>query len=410
VWAWLWRESFFAIAWPQMCAWWARWFVYGWRWNRLARRHHFYVRDTADPHKPTLEVAELVRVEVRGRLHRLLVTLPAGLAPGTVEHAADAFANATGSLSCRVRRDRPGRVWIELLRKDPLRKLIPALPIPDAVDLEAVPIGRREDGSPWFLRILGTHVLVVGATGAGKASVLQAIMRSLARLIAAGLVEPWGFDPKGGMELAFGKKMYARTLFGTPEEMADALEECAGFVQARAAELAGTTRCHTPTAAMPLRLLIIDELASITALCERKTAIRVEKALGLILTQGRAVGVSVVAFLQDPGKDVVAYRNLFPTRVALRVGEAVEVDMVLGDGARDRGALADLIDPALPGVGFIRDGGNPEPIRVRAAYCTDDDIKATAEEFAFGAHRGLAVPPPRKPGGVDLTKPAEGSI
>jgi S-DNA-T family DNA segregation ATPase FtsK/SpoIIIE len=162
---------------------------------------------------------------------------------------------------------------------------------------------------------------------------------------------------------------------------------------------------------MPLRLLIIDELASITALCERKTAIRVEKALGLILTQGRAVGVTVVAFLQDPGKDVVSYRNLFPTRVALRVGEAVEVDMVLGEGTRDRGALADYIDPNLPGVGYVRLDGDPDPIRVRAAYSTDEDIVATAEEFAFGAHRGLAVPAPRYGGSpIDLTKPAEGGI
>jgi DNA segregation ATPase FtsK/SpoIIIE, S-DNA-T family len=51
--------------------------------------------------------------------------------------------------------------------------------------------------------------------------------------------------------------------------------------------------------------------------------------------------------------------------------------MVLGDGARDRGAYADLISP-IPqigaGVAFVRLEGAPDPVRVRASYVTDTDI------------------------------------
>jgi len=76
---------------------------------------------------------------------------------------------------------------------------------------------------------------------------------------------------------------------------------------------------------------------------------------------------------------VISLRNLFPTRIALRLDESDQVDMVLGDGARDRGALADLISP-LPqqgaGVGYVRIEGTPDPVRVRAAYVTDEDIHA----------------------------------
>jgi DNA segregation ATPase FtsK/SpoIIIE, S-DNA-T family len=63
--------------------------------------------------------------------------------------------------------------------------------------------------------------------------------------------------------------------------------------------------------------------------------------------------------------------------------------MVLGDGARDRGALADQISP-LPhvgaGVGYVRLDASPDPVRVRAAYVTDDDICAMA--IAVGALPG----------------------
>jgi S-DNA-T family DNA segregation ATPase FtsK/SpoIIIE len=68
-------------------------------------------------------------------------------------------------------------------------------------------------------------------------------------------------------------------------------------------------------------------------------------------------------------------------RTALRLDESDQVDMVLGDGARDRGALADQISP-LPevgaGVGYVRLEASPDPVRVRAAYITDEDIWAMA--------------------------------
>ena len=61
---------------------------------------------------------------------------------------------------------------LEFVRRDALAALIPALPIPAHPDLKALPVGRREDGLPWLVRLHGTHVLVAGATGAGKASLL----------------------------------------------------------------------------------------------------------------------------------------------------------------------------------------------------------------------------------------------
>ena len=105
-----------------------------------------------------------------------------------------------------------------------------------------------------------------------------------------------------------------------------------------------------------------------------------------LTSQGRSVGVCVVGALQDPRKDVISLRNLFSTRIALRLDESDQVDMVLGDGARDRGALADEISP-LPqvgaGVGYVRLEASPDPVRVRAAYVTDTDIRAMAEAVGY---------------------------
>ena len=64
---------------------------------------------------------------------------------------------------------RPVRaVVLEFVRRDALAAVVPALPVPGRPDLAALPVGRREDGLPWLVRLHGTHVLLAGATGAGK--------------------------------------------------------------------------------------------------------------------------------------------------------------------------------------------------------------------------------------------------
>jgi S-DNA-T family DNA segregation ATPase FtsK/SpoIIIE len=87
-------------------------------------------------------------------------------------------------------------------------------------------------------------------------------------------------------------------------------------MQDRAGRLRGVTRLHEPPAAEPLIVVLVDELASLTAYdVDRERKRRTAAALQLLLSQGRAVGVLVVAAVQYPGKDVIPFRDLFPTRV-----------------------------------------------------------------------------------------------
>ena len=98
-------------------------------------------------------------------------------------------------------------------------------------------------------------------------------------------------------------------------------------------------------------------------------------------------------------KDVLPFRDLFPTRLALRLTEARHVDMVLGDGARNRGAVCDQIPDSRPGVGYVALDGVREPVRVRAAYVTDEDIAAMAADYPTPhrhASRPVIVPSPRE--------------
>ncbi|MFV0307468.1 MAG: FtsK/SpoIIIE domain-containing protein [Desertimonas sp.] len=266
---------------------------------------------------------------------------------------------------------------MEFVVGDALATPLGAISTSAPVDLAAIPVGRREDGSPWSIGVAGTHVLIAGVTGAGKGSVLWSLIRGLSPAVRSGTVQLWVIDPKGGIEFAAGRDLFARFEGSDFEAMADTLEDAVILMRRRADSLAGRSRRHVPTFDEPQVVIIVDELATLTAyLPDRKLRDRIAQALAVLLTQGRAVGLSVVASLQDPRKDVVAFRNLFPTKVALRLDESAQVDMVLGDGARASGARADRISDRTPGVGYVKVDGQRDAVRVRAAFVSDEDIAA----------------------------------
>jgi S-DNA-T family DNA segregation ATPase FtsK/SpoIIIE len=168
----------------------------------------------------------------------------------------------------------------------------------------------------------------------------------------------------------------------TPAAVADMLERAVADMQARAARFAGYQRDHTPTPEDPFTVVLVDEVAFLTAYQpDRKMRERIMNALATLTTQGRAVGYCVVAALQDPRKDVLSIRDLFPDRIAMRLDEPEQTDMVLSDGARDRGAACELIstNPATgAGVAFIRLESDPDPVRLRAGWVSDPDIRGLA--------------------------------
>ena len=95
--------------------------------------------------------------------------------------------------------------------------------------------------------------------------------------------------------------MFTRFIYGDPDDdtlyeldFAHVLEDAVFVMRRRQATLRGHTRLHTPMVAEPLIVVVIDELASLTAyVIDRDAKKRITAALSLLLSQGRAVGVSV---------------------------------------------------------------------------------------------------------------------
>ncbi len=354
---------------------------------------------------------QLGPVVVTGYVDQLLVRLVRGQSPGKFANAADNLAHGFGAIACRIRKAPPGAVLVELVRRDVLAAIIPALPIPVHVDFRAVAIGRHEDGSLWLVRLAGSHVLLAGSTGAGKASVLWAIIRGILPALADGTARIFGADPKL-MELAYGRALFDRygRYESDPALIVAMLEDTVADMQRRAGQLAGRSRTHFATTEHPFTVVFVDEVAFLTAYQpDRKLRERALAAIATLTTQGRAVGYSVVGALQDPRKDVLTIRNLFPDRIAMRLDEPEQPDLVLGDGARDRGALADQIStdptsaPVSPTSGSkatrTRSASAPRGCRMRTSTpcapstrpCPPSTWRGVRHERAHD----LAVPPVR---------------
>jgi S-DNA-T family DNA segregation ATPase FtsK/SpoIIIE len=398
VWARVHPASFDRWVAPRLRAVWRRWTAYrGRHWLGLLADCEL-VRENRRTGE--LVVPRVLRVRsATPSIDTLYIRMARGQDLRTWTERADALAAALFAHRVAITKVRPAVLAIVVERQMPFSRVVPAPDIPGdsrEVDLSALDVGDDEHGNPFLISVLGKHVLIAGASGAGKGSLIWAPLRAMGPLIRDGLVRVSMIDLKGGAETDRGRPLFAR--YATT--MADAIELLTDVRDAMKArqELMRTTgvRRLPVDQATPLELVMIDEMAMLTAYGERGDVREALRLLAEILTQGRACLVSVMGYVQEPSKDVVDVRDLFTTRVCLGVTTASHVDMVLGDGARERGALADEIpgDEAHAGIGFVVDATSRLPVRFRAAFVSDAEIDELVERCQRWARPGDVIEMP----------------
>ena len=378
-WAWLDPRSFRSWVTEPVRRRWLTWSRYTRVWESTCTLHGLTAKLGERTLTPTLRTVTIGRTT-----DVLAVRIVTGQSVTDWHQQSEALAAAWRADRITIHSTAPGELCITLMRGDVLADPI-ALPMPTPatpVDLGSVRVGITETRHWWQLPLLGHHLLIAGATGAGKGSVLWSLIAGIAPAVKTGLVRLCVIDPKGGMELGAGAPMFTVFTHDATNDTLELLRALVTVMHERANRLRGHTRLHSPTAAEPLFVVVIDEIAALTAyVTDRKVRTEIEQLLGLLLSQGRAVGISVVAAVQDPAKDTLPVRQLFTVRVGLRLTEATQTTMVLGQGARDAGAECDRICDATPGVGYMLIDGTAQPQRVRAFHVTDHDITTLAQQF-----------------------------
>jgi DNA segregation ATPase FtsK/SpoIIIE, S-DNA-T family len=397
-------RSFDAWAGRHLRAWWLRWTVYSTKLPEWLHACGLGIKQDAVP--VVLALTPLGRALGRSRrpvpaqLPQVLgvrsgaswdlvrVRLVPGQKPEDFDEAARALASARGVARCQVRELSPNAISIDFQRRNLLADPVACLGLTTltgipggAVDLRRVWAGRTEYGQDWHVPLAGGHTLTAGVTGAGKNSVMWCPLVSIAPAIRDGLVRVSGIDPKG-MELAYGRGIFHRYAVTGTDALA-LLDDLIEAMAARKTEFAGHVRTVPITRDHPLELLEFDEIGALTKYTDRKTREAITERIALLTTQGRALGFTVRGYVQEPTKDTVPVRDLFPRRICLRVSTKSHVGMVLGDQAYERGAWANRITDAEAGVGYVFGEGIREPLRIRAGWVPDDTIKQL-ETFLTG--------------------------
>ncbi|MBW0088985.1 cell division protein FtsK [Pseudonocardia sp. KRD-184] len=392
------RDSFEPWAGRHLRAWWLRWVLYARKmpgWLRacgltVADRDpgvHVQVnpfrRSAVQPKvKPGAgRTPRVVGVRSGGSWDEVRVQLVPGQTPEDFDLAARSLAVARGVARCQVRELGPNLVSIDFQRHDRLASVVPCHYLGNLtwvrgehVDFRRVWSGRSEYGTDWFQAIEGSHTLVAGSTGAGKNSFTWAPIISMAPAIRDGLVRVSGIDPKG-MELAYGRRVFHRYASTSKDALA-LLDDLIDGMTARKEQFSTHKRVVPISHEHPLELVEFDEIGALVRYVgDRKTREAIVERVALLTTQGRALGYSVRGYVQEPTKDTVPVRELFPRRICLRVASKSHVSMVLGEHAYDRGAWANRIGEHEPGIGYLFGEGIREPLRVRSAWVPDHVIK-----------------------------------
>ncbi|HEV2879278.1 MAG TPA: DNA translocase FtsK, partial [Candidatus Eremiobacteraceae bacterium] len=221
------------------------------------------------------------------------------------------------------------------------------------------------------------HLLVAGATGAGKSVCLNVILTSLLSTCTPDQVQLLLVDPKrveltsyNGIphlikECIVDPKLAAGALYELTKEM-DARYEL--FARAGVRKIEEYNQDRTVDR-LPYIVVVIDELADLMLVAPT----RVETSICRIAQLARATGIHLVVATQRPSVDVITglIKANIPSRIAFAVSSQVDsrtiIDMAGAERLLGRGDMLYLPIDA------------PKPVRVQGALVTGDEMERLCE-------------------------------
>ncbi|MDA8087080.1 MAG: DNA translocase FtsK 4TM domain-containing protein [Nitrospiraceae bacterium] len=221
------------------------------------------------------------------------------------------------------------------------------------------------------------HLLVAGATGAGKSVCLNSMITSILYKAAPAQVKMLMIDPKL-LELSSyeGIPHLISPVITGPKAASEALKKMVfemerryRLIAARGARgIDGFNRTAPEEERLPYIVVVIDELADLML----SSASQVEDSIARLAQMARASGIHLILATQRPSVDVLTgvIKANFPTRIAFQVASRIDSRTILdAQGAEQLIGRGDMLLLA-PGARVMR---------VHGAYIAETEIKAVSD-------------------------------
>lgn len=254
----------------------------------------------------------------------------------------------------------------ELVTAEPFRKSTSKLTLALGKDIFGTPIVADLTKMP--------HLLVAGATGAGKSVSMNSMVMSILYKASPKEVKMLMIDPKL-LELSMYEDIphLISPVITGPKQAAEALRKMVFEMERRyrllaergARNIESYNRNSPPGEQMPFVVIFIDELADLMFASSRE----VEDSITRLAQMARAAGIHLIIATQRPSVDVITgiIKANFPARISFQVFSKIDSRTILDtQGAEQLLGKGDMLF-LLPGSRIIR---------VHGALVTEPEITA----------------------------------
>ncbi len=333
--------------------------------------------------------ARLVRIVPGPTVTRFEIELAPGVKVARVTGMANDIAYAMASADVRIIAPIPGKSAIGIEVPNRRRELVTLGDILSSAQSEGdmdpmkVALGKDISGTSRLLKLDELpHVLIAGATGAGKSSCINSLVTSLLMRAAPDQVRLILVDPKR-VELGQynGVPHLLTRVITNPKKAADALQWAVQEMDRRYELLADAgvrditsyyeghdagTIDEENFDRFPYIVIIVDELNDLMMVAGRT----VEDSVVRIAQMARAVGIHLVLATQRPSVNVITgvIKANVPSRLAFSVASQTDSRVILDSaGAEKLVGLGDML------VVTARD---PKPERIQGAFVSEAEVHA----------------------------------